>query len=207
MLSTLSAGILLGFWAGISPGPLLTLVVTQTITYGIKEGMKVALAPLATDVPIVIVSLLILSHLTDFKPLLGAITIIGAIYVFYLAYESITTRPVLPAVEKTAAHSLRKGTLVNFLSPHPYLFWISVGGPLALKFSRQGLARPAFFILGFYLLLVGSKLAMAYLVGQSRRFLSGRAYGLVMRALGCVLVVFALILLKDGIIFLGFIPK
>jgi threonine/homoserine/homoserine lactone efflux protein len=206
MLSPLLVGIVLGLSAGISPGPLLTLVITQTLTYGIKEGMKVAVAPFASDVPIIIVSLLILNRLTNFKPLLGIITVVGAIYVFYLAYESLKTKPVLPGATMAKAQSLQKGTLVNFLSPHPYLFWISVGGPLVLKFNAKGMAGPIMFMVGFYLLLVGSKLGMAFLVGQSRRLLTGRRYVYIMRMLSCALALFALFLLKDAAVFLEIWP-
>ena len=42
-------GAIFGFAAGISPGPLLTLVITETIKHNKTEGIKVALAPLITD--------------------------------------------------------------------------------------------------------------------------------------------------------------
>lgn len=206
MLSPLFVGIVLGLSAGLSPGPLLTLVITQTLTYGIKEGMKVAVAPFATDVPIIVVSLLLLNRVTDFKPLLGVITAAGAIYVFYLAYESVKTKPVLPGTVAVKAQSLQKGTLVNFLNPHPYLFWITVGGPLVLKFNAKGVAGPVLFMAGFYLLLVGSKLGLAFMVGRSRRLLTGRGYGYIMRLLGCALALFAFFLLKDAAAFLGLWP-
>lgn len=45
-------GAIFGFIAGISPGPLLTLVITETITHNKSEGIKIAIAPLITDLPI-----------------------------------------------------------------------------------------------------------------------------------------------------------
>ena len=61
MNSLLMSGMLLGLSAGLSPGPMLTLVVSQTLRHGIQEGVKVAFAPLLTDTPIVIACLLFLS--------------------------------------------------------------------------------------------------------------------------------------------------
>ena len=122
MFSALTAGIVFGLSAGLAPGPLLTFVITQTIKYNIKEGVKAALAPLVTDLPIIAASLLVLGRLSDFKRLLGVIAAIGAVYVFYLAYESFTAIPVNPDVDEIRARSLSKAILVNALNPHPYLF-------------------------------------------------------------------------------------
>ena len=52
MFSALTAGILLGLSAGFAPGPLLTLVIAQTLKHNVREGIKVALAPLISDFPI-----------------------------------------------------------------------------------------------------------------------------------------------------------
>lgn len=48
----LISGIIFGLSAGISPGPLLALVISETLKFGRKEGIKVAIAPLITDIPI-----------------------------------------------------------------------------------------------------------------------------------------------------------
>ena len=54
-------GIGLGLAAGISPGPLLTLVISTTLERGFRAGTRIAIAPLITDAPIIVVTLLILS--------------------------------------------------------------------------------------------------------------------------------------------------
>ena len=54
MISFLTTGAILGLSAGFAPGPLLTLVVSETLRYNVKEGIKVALAPIVTDLPIVV---------------------------------------------------------------------------------------------------------------------------------------------------------
>jgi len=58
----------LGVSAGFAPGPLLTLVISETLQHDIKSGVKVALAPIITDLPIII-----LSKLTNFHDILGII--------------------------------------------------------------------------------------------------------------------------------------
>ena len=54
ILKFASLGGFLGLTAGISPGPLLTIVISETLKHGRKEGFKVAVSPLFTDVLIVV---------------------------------------------------------------------------------------------------------------------------------------------------------
>jgi len=57
------------------------------------------------------------------------------------------------------------------------------------------------FILFFYLCLVGSKISLAIITGRFREFLSGRYYLFIVRFLGTALLFFALLLIKDALVF------
>jgi threonine/homoserine/homoserine lactone efflux protein len=191
------SGLLLGFVAGVAPGPLLALVVSQTLTYGVTEGVKVAVAPLMTDVPIVLAALLIGNALASQPFPLGLLSLAGAGYISYLAWESFRIRLDDSPTDRVAK-SLTKGILANFLNPHPYLFWMTVGTPLLLKTWENGPGGAIFWLFGFYLMLVGSKMGIALLTGYSRQFLYGRGYLWLNRCLGLILLFFAVVLLKDG---------
>jgi threonine/homoserine/homoserine lactone efflux protein len=84
----MTIGILFGLSAGFAPGPLLTLVINQTLRHSTTEGVKVALAPIITDVPIVLASLFVLTKLNHYERILGMISLMGGLYVLYLAYEN-----------------------------------------------------------------------------------------------------------------------
>ncbi len=58
----------------------------------------------------------------------------------------------------------------------------------------------------FHLLLIGSKIAVAVLVGRQRDLLTGKAYPYVMRLLAIALVIFAYILFRDALEFLA-VPR
>jgi len=199
MMAFLSAGALLGFSAGFSPGPLFALVLAQTLQHGIREGCKVALAPLVTDLPLIILSVLLLRQLEDFKQFLGCISLLGALYLLQMAYGTFRCGPSESSFEGSAPQSLGRGMLVNALSPHPYLFWFSVGAPTILKGVNGGdpWAAPA-FVLGFLGCLVGAKMILAVLVGKSRRFMAGNIYLTIMRLLGLMLFLFSFLLAKEA---------
>ncbi|MCJ7784683.1 MAG: LysE family transporter [Desulfobacterales bacterium] len=199
MIAFLSAGMALGLYAGFFPGPLLTLVISQTLKHGPKEGVKVAFAPIITDFPILLVSTTLLMRLSDYKMILGVVSILGALFLVYLAYGSIKTRGVEVNMDQGVPYSFIKGAVVNALSPNPYLFWITIGAPTIIKGFAESYIAPLLFVGSFFASLVGSKCLLAVIAGKSKHFLTGRAYLYIMRALGIVLLAFAFVLFKDGL--------
>jgi len=199
MLSFLITGTILGLSAGFAPGPLLALVISETMEHGARAGIKVALAPILTDLPIIIITVFVLAKLSDFQSVLGIISIIGAFFILYLGINNLRTKGIELDLDKRPPKSFRKGITVNALSPYPYLFWLSVGAPTTVKAMDYGLLAPVSFIMSFYILLVGAKIVLAILVGKSRTFLMGKRYIFTIRLLGFILILLAGILFRDGL--------
>jgi threonine/homoserine/homoserine lactone efflux protein len=203
-LEALAAGALLGLAAGFAPGPLMALVLAQGIRFGTREGLKVAAAPLITDVPIVILATVLVGAAAGVADaLLGAISLAGAVFVAWLGVESIRTTGVEAGRPDDAPRSWTRGAVVNALSPHPYLFWIMVGAPVLIRASGEGWLAAAAFLAGFYGCLVGAKMILAVVAGRSGGRLRGGAYRAVMVALGGLLLLFALRLALEGLRLLG----
>jgi threonine/homoserine/homoserine lactone efflux protein len=165
-VDALALGLALGLGAGLAPGPLLALVVAATLDRGFAAGARVAVAPLVTDAPIVAVCVLVLSGLPDAA--LAALSFAGAAFVAYLAVDVLRTPPP-DAPEPGAARDLRRAATVNALSPHPWLFWITVGGPVLVDAAGRDPLLAVGFLAAFYTLLVGTKLVLAALVASGRR--------------------------------------
>jgi threonine/homoserine/homoserine lactone efflux protein len=198
-IAFLGAGMALGLQAGFSPGPLLALVISQTLKHGPKEGVKVAFAPILTDFPILFVSTYLLIRLSEYKMILGGVSIVGALFLVYLAYGSIQTRGVEVSMDEEVPYSFMKGAIVNALNPNPYVFWITIGAPTILKGFAESYIAPLLFVGSFLGCLVGSKCVLAVIAGKSKHFLTGRAYLYIMRALGIALLAYAFVLFKDGL--------
>ena len=196
-------GLVLGLSAGISPGPLLTLVIAETLRYGVGAGIRIALSPIITDLPIILLTLLILSRLRGYEWLLGLISFVGGIFLLIMGFDCLKAEAAPPETGGATGNSLAKGVLANLLNPHPYLFWFSIGAPLMAQALRHNSAALIGFILGFYLLLVGSKIILAMLVAKTAAFMNGKVYYYIMRILGVVLGLLALILFYDGLRLLG----
>jgi threonine/homoserine/homoserine lactone efflux protein len=178
----------------------MALVLRQSLQFGSREGLKVALTPLLTDLPIVAVALVIAGQAAGYERFFAFIAVIGGFYIIYLGAETLRTGPLGFESETAGAKSLQKGVLANLLNPHPYLFWLTVGGPIVTTLYREhGPLGAVAFLLPFYSLLVGSKVSVALFAGSTRAWLTGRGYTLVLRSLGAVLVAFGLRILVGAI--------
>ncbi len=202
MWQFISAGVLLGLSSGLSPGPLLTLVLTQTIRHNRAEGIKVALSPLITDLPIILITVLIMGRLSRFGIFLAIISFVGAIFLAYLGVESLRSKELNLEVRDSKSGSLKKGIIANFLNPSPYLFWTTVGTPLLLKAYNTDLLTSILFMVLFYVFLIGSKVVVAFLVDRTKQFINQKVYLILMRILGIALLIFSLIFLYDAVKYL-----
>lgn len=209
MIAALLLGISYGFTAGISPGPLLGLVITQTLQKGWRTGNLVAPAPLCSDLPIIVLAVLIESRLP--AVVFGWLGVIGGLFVIYLGVETIRTTWLaskqtqeIATSEKAEADTtyavLWRATITNALNPHPYLFWGTVGTQVLLRsMQASGTGGAVAFLVGFYTLLVGAKLLLAFLVNRSRSWLQGRAYHSLLFISGILLLGLGVLLISEGI--------
>ncbi len=199
MIQYLTIGIILGLSAGISPGPLQTLVISETLQHGVKSGIKVALAPVVSDLPIILLTIFLLSKLNNFHFILGVLSLAGGAFILSVGIAGVRTAGIKLDLSKAESKSVAKGVLTNVLSPYPYLFWLSVGAPIVTQAFNHSVSGALSFILGFYLCLVGSKILLAMLVGRSKSLLTSTGYIHTMRILGGILCVLAILLFRDGL--------
>ncbi len=201
----LATGILLGLPSGLAPGPLLALVISETLRHDIAAGIKVAMAPLLTDLPLLLVTFFILSKLAAFHAILGIISLAGGCVILFMGIQGLRSKGIALDAELKPPASMAKGILANVLSPHPYLFWFSVGGPIMIQAHQAGTGALPAFILGFYTMLVGAKISIAIMTGKSKAFLRGKAYRYALQGFGLVLCGFSLFLFHDGLVLLKII--
>jgi len=196
------SGALLGLTAGISPGPLLTLVIAQTIRHNRTEGIKVALSPLITDLPIIAMAFLLYTRLSGFDTVLAIIAFAGGIFVAHLGIDTLRSRGIDPELKEENPGSMKRGIMANFLSPHAYIFWATVGTPILFRAYELSILSAILFLGSFYTLLVGSKIIIAILVARSKAVLNQKIYMIIMRILGIILLCFSLLFFYEGIKYL-----
>ena len=124
------AGVALGIIEGIKPGPLLTMVIRESLSKGLKAGMWTAAAPIFTDGPLIIVSLFFAGWLATEPSVLLTISALGAIFLTKMGLECFTLELPDPNMETDSSGSFKRGIMTNLLNPNVYVFWFLIGGPL-----------------------------------------------------------------------------
>ncbi len=201
-LSFAGMGLTFGLAGGLSPGPLTALVVGQTVRFGLREGCTVALAPVITDGPLILLAAFAVGGLASYTWALSGISFVGALFLLWLAYETVTAPPIT-VDEETAPQSLKKSLLTNVLNPHPYLFWLTVGGPLVVEAYGAGWVTLTSFLASFFVSIVGAKMGVAWITYRFREHLGGTAYRWTMGILGLAILVFAVVFFQKGVTLLA----
>jgi threonine/homoserine/homoserine lactone efflux protein len=194
-------GAALGITAAAAPGPFQAFLVSESLAGGWRRGAIVALAPLVSDLPIILLALLLLEQL---PPLfLRVVSLAGGLFVLYLAWGSWTQwragEGQASEYPGSAGGGLRRAAIINVLGPGPYLFWTLVLGPILLSALRDSPLYGGVFVLGFYGLFVGGLLGLVGLFHQARR-LGPRVVRALLLVSILILVVFAAGLLREGLL-------
>jgi threonine/homoserine/homoserine lactone efflux protein len=191
----LLVGLSIGWAASIAPGPLLALIVTTALQRGFAPAARVAIAPLLTDGPIVVLCVMGAHALSD--ELIIALTVAGGAYLIWLGLSELrVARHASMAGENVAVSTdLWRGIVTNLLSPTPWLFWMTVGAPYIVGKWESSRLDAVGLIVGIYVPLVGTKLVFAGIVVRLRHLPSETWYrrivalgGVMLVALGVLLV-------------------
>jgi threonine/homoserine/homoserine lactone efflux protein len=190
-------GLSIGFAAGISPGPLLLLVVTATLRSGWRAGVLTAMSPLVTDLVVVTVVLLVLDQLPT--QALSVLGVIGGLVVITVGVQTILEArdAGLPSGDSKpvpTGSTLGRASVMNLTSPHPWITWATALGPLTVATYHRGTGGAVALVVGFYAALVGAKVVLAVMVAGARRRLDDRRYRLLLRLAGGLLALLGVLL-------------
>lgn len=196
-MAGLLLGLGIGIGAGLSPGAMLTFVLTTTLRRGFRVGALVAFSPLLGDAPIILLSILLVGAMP--AAVAQGLGIVGGLVVIWLGIETIRgSRHASLAAPSTAPvqRDLLKGILINLVNPHPWLFWLTVGGATTIEMWRRSPLDGIAFVAGFYVTLIGAKISVAAAVALGRKRLDERGYrrllvgaGGLMCSVGALLIV------------------
>ena len=172
MWAYLIQGIGYGFAAAAQPGPFQAYLISQTLSNGWRRTLPAALAPLISDGPIIVLTLVVLSHVPVWFQ--RFLYIAGGLFILYLAYSAfVAWRNFDEAgvvTHSASRQSAIRAAMMNALSPGPYLYWSLVTGPILLAGWRKAPVNGIGFLVSFYATIVLSLIAIIVVFGTARRF-------------------------------------
>jgi threonine/homoserine/homoserine lactone efflux protein len=193
-------GITYAFAAAIQPGPFQTFLISQTLKNGWKKTLPAAFAPILSDIPIIIVILLLLTRIPP--GFLAFLQIGGGLLLFYLAFDSFKSFLKFEELSKQkksrSDKTLFKAVMVNALNPNPYLGWSLIMGPLFIKAYREASINGAVLIIGFYVTMVLCQMGIIMLFGLTKN-LGPRVTKVTLGIAALGLTVFGIYLMQQGI--------
>lgn len=167
----LAQGAALGFGAAVAPGPFQAFLASRSLRGGARRSLPLALAPLASDGPVVLLVVATLSRAPGW--LLRGLELAGGVFLLWLAYSSwraLASGPGgPPAADERAGGSFLRAALVNALGPGPWVYWSTVTGPILVRAWGESPGRALVFVAAFYLLLVGGNAALVVLFAGAGR--------------------------------------
>ena len=193
ILSLAIAGATLGIVEGIKPGPLLTMVIRETLSGGIRAGLWTAAAPIFTDGPLVIFSLFAAAWIATNPSALLVITLAGAIFLAQMGYECFGLEP--PNMDEDApppTGSFLRGVITNLLNPNVYVFWFLIGGPLMASAADEEILAPIAYAITFLVTIMLTKAAIAYAIHRASGNISAIVYRRLLAICGLVMIGFSL---------------
>lgn len=194
----LSSGIAFGLAAGVSPGPLTMLIISETLQHNLRAGLKASVAPLLSDTFIISVALGAVSIFKEVSWIFAALSLAGGAYLLFLSVSIFRMSVPTLSAKPRKSRSLLKGIMTNLLNPAPYVFWLTIGAPILLETWVENPTHTVSYLLGIYVFLIGSKAMVAVLVSRGKGFLQSKAYLYVNYAMGLVLAGFGLVFLYRG---------
>jgi threonine/homoserine/homoserine lactone efflux protein len=160
MLGFFLYGVGLALNAVAIPGAPTAYLLSVALQAGWRRALWVAICPFLSDIPIIIVSVLLLDKMQDVVPdLVRVIQVIGGLILLFIAYKSwqlVRSGVMFTAADEKKKPALRprdivaQAILVNLTSPGPYIFWASVNGPKLLEGLEQSVWHGLAFLVGFY---------------------------------------------------------
>jgi threonine/homoserine/homoserine lactone efflux protein len=190
----------LGVVEGIKPGPLLTMVIKETLSGGLRAGAWTAAAPIFTDGPLVIISLFAAGWFATEPRALFIISIIGGLFLIKMGIDCFSIEPpVSNELLTDAKGAFQRGLLTNLLNPNVYVFWFLIGGPLMASAAEKEPLAPIAYALSFLISIILVKTFIAYIFDKTRGNISIKMYKNALSLCGIAMLIFAIGFIIQGI--------
>ncbi len=189
MVNNILIGISYALSAGLQPGPLQAFFLAKVAEQGWRRTLPAAFAPLISDGPIALVSILLLNILPEtFRNLLQLAGGFLLLYFAWNAYRNWREDQVIEFGEsESTPKTVFQAALINLLNPNPYLGWSLVMGPAVVAAWAKSPGTAVSLLLAFYITMITTSMVMIYLMG--RALLLGPGARKVMNLISALLLV------------------
>lgn len=201
---------LIGFTGVMMPGPLTTLVVTETARRGFIAGPLITIGHVLVELVMVAALFFGLGDLLKQNLVAGAIGLLGGLFLLWMGFDiarsawqgtvSLDTTSRGNA-GSPAPHPIVAGVVTTIVNPYWLLWWATVGAAYLGTFLTFGIPGIIAFYVGHTLADWMWNLIVAFIVATGRRVMTDQIYRGILVVCGVFLVALSFYFVMSGINF------
>ena len=205
-LTAIALGVGIGFQGSVSPGPLQTLLISETLSNGVRSSWRAAFAPVMSDPIALTIALAFVMSFPNW--MIALIAFAGAAILCGIAWSELKTKAEDFEFQKKPRRSLSQIWAVNITNPNLWIYSFTVNALLIRQFwEKGGLLLPVAYLLTFFVTIVSCNLATVGIVGALKQVFNPKALVVVNRILGCALFFLAIRFVYLGLVKLDVIKE
>ncbi len=190
-LAAAALGVGFGFQGSFSPGPLQTLLISETLSNGARSSWRAAFAPVLSDPIALTLALTVVMSVPNWT--IALIAFFGAAILCRIAWSELNAKAEDFEFHKKPRRSLFQIWVVNITNPNLWIYSFTVNSLLIRDFWEKGGAWLAgFYLVCFFVSIVSCNLATVGIVGALKRVFNPKSLVIVNRILGVALFFLAL---------------
>ena len=180
-----------GFQGSVSPGPLQTIIISETLSHGVRSSWRAAVISPCSDPIALVVAIFVVSNIPD--AVLAIIAFLGASLLIRFAWAQFRTSEKDFDFQAKPRSSFLAIWLTNVLNPILWIFSFSINALQISSYYREnGLGVAATYLASFFISICFFNLTTACVVAKLKQIFNVRWLVNINRALGVFLVVVAL---------------
>ena len=205
-LAAAALGSGIGFQGSVSPGPLQTLLISETLSNGVRSSWRAAFAPVMSDPIALTLALSLVMIAPDWA--IALIAFGGAAMLSWLAWGELKATAEDFELHRKPRRSLFQIWCVNITNPNLWIYSFTVNSLIIRNFWEKGGAVLAgFYLLVFFVTIVSCNLATVLAVGALKQVFNPKALVVINRILGCALFCLALRFVYLGLVKLDILKE
>lgn len=199
MLDTILTAFLLGFFAGAVPGPYTTVVASTALERGFRPAVAFAFIPLVTEIPPMLVTVLLLQSVN--YDILTGVGIVGGLAIAYIGVRMFRRQSSGFSGDPSREHrrTFQAMALGGLMSPAPWIFWLVAAGPLFLRSWNRSHTQGVIFAAVLLTMFISTAMGIAWLASHGRRVITEGRRRKILRGVGVILVAAGGVLLWQSI--------
>jgi threonine/homoserine/homoserine lactone efflux protein len=204
---------IVGFSGALTPGPMLTLVISSTAEKGFWTSFFIVVGHALLELLVVAAFFMGLLRYLENPLIAKIIGIVGGVFLLYLGVDIIIsvfrkkfTIDFKSMVKKRTMNArstgiiVLKGILVSLMNPYWYIWWISIGAAFIIKSVKFNVGGVTAFFTGHISADFIWYLFIGFLISTGRRFLNQKIYNGILIACSVFLFYLGIRFIVDALI-------